>query len=291
MLRGPERIAARNLSAATSSALDSLSRPSHGCGRSLGKLPAGGDLLGFLPEIAADLPDRTTHLKAAISSTLIASLELARDAQVDLEQYETFWPGSQIQRSVRRGAIDGQATVSSRTALSTATAPIVCRLCRNHHQPILGSCVFWVRNTNSRLITWPGGRDMGQRLVPGVEVEHGGRRWRVHRPLGPDAVLSTDAGEIMSATPARIGFPADEGVRCPAIRVLDERGFGGQHWAGGRIAGVISWRRWPASLPGPERRCGRRRARTPGIKRPACVDVASARAAAGALRIAAFLPS
>ena len=32
----------------------------------LGKLPAGGDLLGFLPEIAADLPDRTTHLKAAI---------------------------------------------------------------------------------------------------------------------------------------------------------------------------------------------------------------------------------
>ena len=76
----------------------------------LGKLPAGGDLLGFLPEIAADLPDRTTHLKAAISSTLIASLELARDAQADLEQYETFGRIT-VQRSVR-GAIDGQATVA-----------------------------------------------------------------------------------------------------------------------------------------------------------------------------------
>ena len=38
----------------------------------------------FLPEIATDLPDRPTHLKAAISSTLIAGLELAREAQADL---------------------------------------------------------------------------------------------------------------------------------------------------------------------------------------------------------------
>ncbi|MGO9470175.1 MAG: hypothetical protein ACLQVF_39240, partial [Isosphaeraceae bacterium] len=73
---------------------------------------------------------------------------------------------------------------------------------------------------------------MEQRLVPGVEVEHGGRRWRVHRPLGPDAVLLRNAaGEIMSAAPARIGFPADEGVRYPAIRVLDERGFSDGQWA------------------------------------------------------------
>jgi segregation and condensation protein A len=56
----------------------------------LAKLPAGGDLLGFLPEIAADLPDRTIHLKTAISSTLVASLELARDAQAELEQSRPF---------------------------------------------------------------------------------------------------------------------------------------------------------------------------------------------------------
>lgn len=73
---------------------------------------------------------------------------------------------------------------------------------------------------------------MEQRLVPGVEVEHAGRRWRVHRPLGPDAVLlRDDAGEIVSAAPARIGFPADEGVGRPATRVVDERGFSDAQWA------------------------------------------------------------
>ena len=30
---------------------------------------------------------------------------------------------------------------------------------------------------------------MEHRLVTGLEVEHTGQRWRVHRPLGPDAVL------------------------------------------------------------------------------------------------------
>jgi chromatin segregation and condensation protein Rec8/ScpA/Scc1 (kleisin family) len=45
-------------------------------------------------------------LKAAISSTLIASLELARDAQVDLQQYEPF--GTITVRRSDRGAEDGQ---------------------------------------------------------------------------------------------------------------------------------------------------------------------------------------
>ncbi len=73
---------------------------------------------------------------------------------------------------------------------------------------------------------------MEQRLVPGVEVEHAGRRWRVHVPLGPDAVLlRNDAGEIVSAHPARIGFPADEGVGRPTTRVVDERGFSDAQWA------------------------------------------------------------
>jgi len=76
----------------------------------LAKLPEGGDLLGFLPEIAADLPDRTTHLRGSISSTLIAALELARDAQADLEQYETF--GRITVRCLACVATDGQATVA-----------------------------------------------------------------------------------------------------------------------------------------------------------------------------------
>ena len=70
----------------------------------LGKLPEGGDLLGFLPEIAADWPDRTAHLKAAIASTLIAGLELARHAQADLQQDETF--GRITVRRSARGTSD-----------------------------------------------------------------------------------------------------------------------------------------------------------------------------------------
>jgi putative transposase len=73
---------------------------------------------------------------------------------------------------------------------------------------------------------------MERRLVPGVEVEYAGQRCRVHRPLGPDALLlCNDAGEIMSADPARVGFPADEDVGQPAMRAVDERGFSDAQWA------------------------------------------------------------
>jgi segregation and condensation protein A len=75
----------------------------------LGVLPAGGDLLGFLPDTAADLPDRAIHLKTAISSTLVASLELARDAQAELEQSRPFG-----RITVRRAA--AQAGTGSMTA-------------------------------------------------------------------------------------------------------------------------------------------------------------------------------
>jgi putative transposase len=73
---------------------------------------------------------------------------------------------------------------------------------------------------------------MEQRLVPGVVVEHAGQRWRVHRPLGPDAVLlRNDTGEIVSAAPARIGFPAGEDVPHPAMRVVDARNVSDVQWA------------------------------------------------------------
>jgi hypothetical protein len=60
-------------------------------------------------------------------------------------------------------------------------------------------------------------------LVAGVEVEHAGRRWRVHQPLGPDAVLlQDDAGAIVSADPIRVTFP-DAAPPRPAPPVLADR--------------------------------------------------------------------
>ena len=78
----------------------------------LGKTPEGGDLLGFLPEIAGDLPNWTSHLRVAISSTLIASLELARDAKADLEQYETFGRITVRRLALACGAVEDEATVA-----------------------------------------------------------------------------------------------------------------------------------------------------------------------------------
>ena len=56
----------------------------------LGGLPEGGDLLSFVPEFSPDLPDRALRLRGAIASTVVASLELARDAQAELRQETPF---------------------------------------------------------------------------------------------------------------------------------------------------------------------------------------------------------
>jgi segregation and condensation protein A len=56
----------------------------------LQELPDGGDLLGFVPKLKADLPDRAFRLRSAIASTLIAGLELTRDAQAGVNQEELF---------------------------------------------------------------------------------------------------------------------------------------------------------------------------------------------------------
>jgi len=47
--------------------------------------PEGGDLLSFVPAIP-DTPERHANLRAAIAGTLLASLELAREAEVTLHQ-------------------------------------------------------------------------------------------------------------------------------------------------------------------------------------------------------------
>jgi len=51
---------------------------------------------------------------------------------------------------------------------------------------------------------------MERRFVPGTVVEHAGRRWRVERALGADAVLLR--GEAVAADPARLAFPDDLGL-------------------------------------------------------------------------------
>ncbi len=50
----------------------------------------GGDLAGFLPPIAADAPNRPLQARAALASTFVAGLELARARQIRLEQAEVF---------------------------------------------------------------------------------------------------------------------------------------------------------------------------------------------------------
>ena len=52
----------------------------------------GGDLLGFLPTMPARLSNREQSLRVAIASTLIAALELAREARVRLHQNAAFAP-------------------------------------------------------------------------------------------------------------------------------------------------------------------------------------------------------
>jgi putative transposase len=72
---------------------------------------------------------------------------------------------------------------------------------------------------------------MERRLVPGVEVDYAGQRWRVTRILGPDAVvLKNESGETVAAEPARLAPPAETTLArsqlCP-----DERHFTDAQWA------------------------------------------------------------
>jgi segregation and condensation protein A len=60
--------------------------------RLLAELPDGSLLTAFLPTIARDAPKRPLRCRAAIASTLIASLELARDGTVALEQDGDWMP-------------------------------------------------------------------------------------------------------------------------------------------------------------------------------------------------------
>lgn len=72
---------------------------------------------------------------------------------------------------------------------------------------------------------------MDRQLVPGVEVDHAGRRWRVHRALGPDAVLLTnETGEIVAVPPGRL-VALEASTTTTPRRALDERHYTGAQWA------------------------------------------------------------
>jgi segregation and condensation protein A len=48
--------------------------------------PEGGDMIGFVPNLPAAAAERPLRLKAAVASTLLACLELARDGALRLDQ-------------------------------------------------------------------------------------------------------------------------------------------------------------------------------------------------------------
>lgn len=56
----------------------------------LAERPEGGDLAGFLPTIGAEEPDRPLKARAAVASTLMAGLELAREGILMLRQEDAF---------------------------------------------------------------------------------------------------------------------------------------------------------------------------------------------------------
>ena len=72
---------------------------------------------------------------------------------------------------------------------------------------------------------------MERTLIPGVAVDYAGKSWRVHRVLGPDAVLLTnEAGETMSAEPARIDLWPEISMLPPAKAVTEVR-YTDAQWA------------------------------------------------------------
>jgi segregation and condensation protein A len=56
----------------------------------LAEQPEGGDLSQFLPCISPDTVNRPLKARAAVASTLLAGLELAREGALSIEQQEDY---------------------------------------------------------------------------------------------------------------------------------------------------------------------------------------------------------
>jgi segregation and condensation protein A len=79
--------------------------------RLLGILADGSTLTEFLPRIPEDAPARALRHRAGLASTLIASLELARDGTLELEQ-AADWTPIHLTRRGNGDAGDDPATTS-----------------------------------------------------------------------------------------------------------------------------------------------------------------------------------
>jgi segregation and condensation protein A len=76
--------------------------------RLLAVLPDGSPLAAFLPTIPGDAPARALRCRAAVSSTLIAGLERARDGALSLHQ-DADWTSIRVIRRDTRTADAGEA--------------------------------------------------------------------------------------------------------------------------------------------------------------------------------------
>jgi segregation and condensation protein A len=65
----------------------------------LAEHPEGGDLSAFLPVLSADAANRNLKARAAVASTLLGGLELAREGTLAIEQESNFGP---VRLSVKR---------------------------------------------------------------------------------------------------------------------------------------------------------------------------------------------
>jgi segregation and condensation protein A len=74
----------------------------------LGVLPDGSPLAAFLPQLGTEEPDSVLRARAALSSTLIAGLELARDGVLALEQ-DMAWTPVRVRRHDRGADLEQPA--------------------------------------------------------------------------------------------------------------------------------------------------------------------------------------
>jgi segregation and condensation protein A len=82
----------------------------------LGQHPTGLPLERCLPPVAPKAPDRPLRLRAALASTLVAGLELARDGTLSVEQAEPFGP-----ISLGATVVHGSEDQTMRTSVHTTT--------------------------------------------------------------------------------------------------------------------------------------------------------------------------
>jgi segregation and condensation protein A len=84
--------------------------------RRLAGFPEGGPLAAFLPAIDGDDPGRPLRCRAAVASTLVAGLELARDGVLALAQDAAWTPIRVRQR-------DDHAAVAAEAAVMAGSTP------------------------------------------------------------------------------------------------------------------------------------------------------------------------